>query len=201
MWRQPGDEPRLSGPDRRFDRARVSSGQMNRRICCDWVGCAPRALFRRASILLEVILAVSIFTAAALVVLRQVSFASDAVLRARDQERAADLARSAMAMIEAGLETPETLSGPLAPARVAFGLGSASKTAPTGEAYLNWELAVEVEPSPFEGLSKVRVTAVWGVAAGNAAERARYSMAQLVRIDGRAQERGGTGQNSQGSQP
>jgi type II secretory pathway pseudopilin PulG len=137
-----------------------------------------------ASILLEVILAVAIFTAAALVVLRQVSFASDAVQRARDQERAADLARSAMAMIEAGLETPETLSGPMAPARVAYGLAAGSRTAPTAESYANWEMTVEVNPSPFEGLTKVRVTAVWGN--GTTAERARFSVAQLVRLSASA---------------
>jgi type II secretory pathway pseudopilin PulG len=136
----------------------------------------------RGSILLEVILAVAIFTAAALVVLRQVSFASDAVQRARDQERAADVARSAMAMLEAGLETPETLNGPLAPARVAYGLGSTTKAAPSAETFINWELVVDVQPSPFEGLAKVRVTAIWG--GGQSVERARYSLAQLVPLSG-----------------
>lgn len=148
------------------------------------------------SILLEVILAVAIFTAAALVVLRQVSFASDAVVRARDQERAADVARSAMAMLEAGLETPETLNGPLAPARVAYGLGSTSKAAPSAETFANWELVVDVQPSPFEGLAKVRVMAIWG--SGQSVERARYSLAQLVPL---SESRAGSGEVGGGGQP
>lgn len=170
MWRTPGDEPRLRGLGRGISRALDIGGIQH----------------RSGSILLEVILAVAIFTAAALVVLRQVSFASDAVQRARDQERAADLARSAMALLEAGLETPETLNGPLSPARAAFGLASTVQTAPTGATYTDWELIVDVQPSPFAGLSKVRVTAVWG--AGLSAERARYSLAQLVPLDARPGE-------------
>lgn len=182
MVTRPGEEPRLSWLDRWTDRAWVLSG--HRKVGHQGV---------RGSILLEVILAVAIFTAAALVVLRQVSFASDAVQRARDQERAADLARSAMAMIEAGLETPETLSGPISPARVAYGLASATRTAPTAETFANWEMTVEVNPSPFEGLSKVRVTAVWGAGGAAGAERARFSLAQLVRLGGRE---GGAGNSA-----
>jgi len=184
MVTRPGDEPRLRKRDRLADRA-VGVNETQRAASGKAI-CFRSFLWstERASILLEVILAVAIFTAAALVVLRQVSFASDAVQRARDQERAADLVRSAMAMIEAGLETPETLSGPLAPARVAYGLASGSRTAPTTESYANWEMTVEVNPSPFEGLTKVRITAVWG--GGTAAERARFSLAQLVRLSGNA---------------
>lgn len=175
----PGDEPRRRRLGGDFSRA-VDIGGTQRNL---------------GSILLEVILAVAIFTAAALVVLRQVSFASDAVMRARDQERAADLARSAMAMLEAGLETPETLNGPLAPARVAYGLGSTSRAAPSAETFANWELVVDVQPSPFEGLAKVRVTAIWG--SGQSVERARYSLAQLVPLSGNTPGRGSEGDTRQ----
>lgn len=174
----PGHEPR-----RRLGRSIARARDIG--------GKKKKQLRQLGSILLEVILAVAIFTAAALVVLRQVSFASDAVQRARDQERAADVARSALALLEAGLETPETLNGPLAPARVAYGLGARTQTAPSGERFNDWELTVDVQPSPFEGLAKVRVTAVWG--AGQATERARFSLAQLVRLSERASGAGDAG--------
>jgi hypothetical protein len=102
-------------------------------------------------------------------VLAMVDHAVDSVAITRDAEQAADVARTAMARIEAGLATPETLNGPLK---------SWEEGAPSG----SWSLEVQTEPSQFEGLTKVSVRAFKQAAAGSDQELASYTLHQLVRL-------------------
>lgn len=119
----------------------------------------------RGALLLEMLLALGLFVVAALTISAAVDRGSGSIIRQRDLLRAGDLARSAMARLEAGLATPETLSG----AVPAWGMGDEME----GEAIASvegiafdedadesgWEIEVEREASEFEGLSVVRVTA------------------------------------------
>ena len=73
-------------------------------------GGQPR---HRGGLLLEVMLALAIFIGTALTILSAVAGASESLDASRLRQRATDLARSAIAKIEAGIETAETLNGPV----------------------------------------------------------------------------------------
>ncbi len=109
---------------------------------------------RPGALLLEMLVALGLFVMTALAVSASMSRGMDAIVRDRDLARARDLARSAMAKIEAHLASPESLDGPVedeSEDRIAFDEGPVEDT--------GWELVVDREPSEFEGLSVVRVTA------------------------------------------
>lgn len=99
---------------------------------------------RRAAILLECVLAITIFVTLGLAVLRLADGASEALARAQERQAAADLARSAMARIESGLASPETLHGAVRDEDGREG---------------RWRLDVSTEPSEFAGLVRVTITA------------------------------------------
>jgi hypothetical protein len=125
--------------------------------------------------LLECVVAIAIFVAAGLMVLGSVSRSSESLERSRDAERAADLARSAMAKIESGLARPETLIGPVKPDDDGIGnVMAESKPSP-------WSLEIETEPSQFTGLTHVTVKAV---KKSGSTENASYTLHQLVRLFG-----------------
>ena len=169
---------------------------------------SPRT-HHRGAILLEVILALSIFVTSGLAILTLVTQSTSRLTAIRDNETAADLARSAMAQIEAGLATPESLLGPVPDwletesgqamveselMRGAAGGGSGgldmnvgTSEGPAGAPASglqgevdDWVLEVESNPSQFEGLTTVTVTAVRGDGAD--AGVVRYSLTQLVRL-------------------
>ncbi|MCA9288738.1 MAG: hypothetical protein KDA05_09155 [Phycisphaerales bacterium] len=116
---------------------------------------------RRAWVLMEVILALSIFTMAALVVLSAMNQSFADVETARQRTHALDLARSALAQLEAGLKQPDELIGPV-PA------WSEADTAPDTELAFEddlpeptgWELEIDTNASAFPGLTLVTVTAL-----------------------------------------
>lgn len=105
-------------------------------------------------------------------VLALVDHAVDSVATTRDAEEAADIARCAMARIEAGLATPDTLNGP-----VKWGDETDASELSPGAA---WALEVATEPSQFEGLTKVSVRA-YKQGAGDT-ELASFTLHQLVRL-------------------
>lgn len=138
------------------------------------------ACHRRGGMLLEVIVSLAIFVIAGGAILNLVTQTMTGLERSRAQARAADLARSAMAKIEAGIETAQTLNGPVE--RSAEGAAAVS-----GE---GWELEIDAEPSQFRGLTRVSVSAVKRV--GEAARvEAEYSLVQLVRLGGKGEDRAG----------
>jgi Tfp pilus assembly protein PilV len=146
-----------------------------------WCPASARSLrpatCRRGAILLEVLLALALLIAAGLTILGLVSQASASVERARDRALAIDLARSAMAEIEAGIANPETMSGPVE--------DQASDDATSGAPGPGaWGLEVETEPSQFAGLSIVRVRAIRYASAGSDVEDTSATLRQLVKLGG-----------------
>lgn len=67
----------------------------------------------RAGILLEVMLALAILVMSSIVLLGVAQQADAGLLRAQEEQRAMDLARSALALIEAGVQDAQALSGPV----------------------------------------------------------------------------------------
>jgi hypothetical protein len=149
---------------------------------------------RRGLLLMEALLALAIFVMIGIAILSMVHGAGTTVARSRDAARAADLARSAMAMLEAGMATPRTLSGPVrswaeAQERAdefAFGLGN--EVGPGGSP---WELEIETSPSEFTGLTRVTVRALRRVSANSEQLAASYTLRQLVRLNAAAEDEAG----------
>ncbi|MCC6425775.1 MAG: hypothetical protein IT435_03035 [Phycisphaerales bacterium] len=133
---------------------------------------------RRGALLLEVLLALAVFVGAGLAILTVLERSSDAMARVRDRRQACDLATSALARIEAGIDTPETLDGPV-PAWEDLSDGSIIGAG--GDA--RWELDIRTEVSQFEGLTKVTVEAIKrGPGDPDGAPRDSFILSQLVRI-------------------
>jgi len=116
---------------------------------------------RRGAVLLELMVSVAIFVAAGLTILATVRQGMDSVERARVLEHGADLARTAMSEIEAGIALPESLDGPVGRAGV-------------------WSLDIVVNPSEFTGLSVVLITALRERGFDNPANV--FELRQLVRL-------------------
>ena len=154
---------------------------------------------RRAGVLLEVMLALALLVAAGIVILSTLDRSAAGLKAARDQLYAADLARSAMAKIEAGIENAQSLNGPVpAWSEPTDTLGS-NDTAGEFEDDLpppsGWELDIKTEPSVHEGLTLVTVNAVRRSPGPGQREVASYTLCQLVRLgaDNAAKEsEGGT---------
>ncbi len=134
---------------------------------------------RRGAALLECVLALALFVACGMAVLAMVDHAVDSVASTRDAEQAADIARSAMARIEAGLSTPQALNGPV----VSWGGDEqGQKIENTTASSAAWSLEIETEPSQFEGLTKVTVRAIKQAGGRGDQELASYTLHQLVRL-------------------
>lgn len=148
---------------------------------------------RRAGILLEVMLSLAIFVAAALTITTTLTQAVGGVEQARHLTRAADIARSAMAELEAGLKSPLTVAGPvpvwtdepgasdeesLVPHATVGGGPQSSRGEDT-----SWEIEIETERSSFTGLTLVTLRVL------DAEGRGRpYTLRQLVRLGDEAED-------------
>ncbi|MCH7961391.1 MAG: hypothetical protein IIC49_03555 [Planctomycetes bacterium] len=149
---------------------------------------------RRGGILLEVMLALALLVMGSMAILSAMSQSIHSLEATRLKQQAADLARSAMARIEAGIATPETLQGPV-PAWESdpesgadelndgalpdeFGLAA---TVGWGEDS-GWELEIDTSPSPFAGLAIVRVRALRRASADSDRIMGQYTLEQLVRL-------------------
>lgn len=132
---------------------------------------------RPGSILLECMIAVAIFVAAATTIYSVVVQSLNAAERTARIERAADLARGAISQIEAGIATPETLNGPVPEWRDDRD-GSFDESATPSA----WELQIETEPSEFEGLTMVKVRAVLMDPPGSDRVVASFQLSQLVQM-------------------
>jgi len=134
-----------------------------------------------AAILLECVIALAILLGTSIALLAMASRAVDATERARNTERAADLARSTLSRIELGLMPIERATGPVEAWRdEADGSFDDDVAEPTG-----WRLETNVEPSPFEGLSLVTVRAVYQPGGENASVLGIFSLTQAIRLQGR----------------
>lgn len=133
----------------------------------------------RGAILLEAILALAVFVIAGSAILNLVRQTMTGLGQSRLTAQAADLARSAMAKIEAGIDTPQTLNGPL-------------ERQPGEESqHSGWELRIETEPSQFRGLTRVTVEAVKRGEGAAESLQADYKLIQLVRLSGKGEDKAG----------
>jgi type II secretory pathway pseudopilin PulG len=168
-------------------------------------GCTGRAHERRtrarAAVLLEVLLSLSLFAMAALAILSIVRQSIDRLDDARTRLEAADLAQTAMALIEAGVVQAAAING-VVPEGGLVGeeeadSGGIDMTPAEGPV---WVLEIETERSSFDGLTRVSVTAyledesggeasgVGGVGGVRSRGRVSYTLTQLVRL---GEEEGG----------
>jgi hypothetical protein len=118
--------------------------------------------------------------------------------RTRLAAKAADLARSTVARIEAGLGTPQTLDGPVRPwpesddgrreEDLTEGIYAGGGVAPPPS---GWEVEIQTEPSSFSGLTKISVRAFKRAAPGSEQIAAEYTLHQLVRLGGKGEDRAG----------
>ncbi len=143
----------------------------------------------RGALLLEMLVAVGLFVVAGLAIGASVNRGLGALIQDREQTKAADLARSAMAMLEAGIETPQTLNGPvLAWQDDSSMLNGDEMAGPVTQSFdegaiddSGWELEVLTEPSEFDGLTIVSVTAMrLDVDSGNIG--ISHTLHQLMRL-------------------
>lgn len=109
----------------------------------------------RGAILLEVMLSLALFVGAASFCIAVSSALFASLDRSGRRHFAADLARSKLAELEAGLTSIQDLRGPWR-----GNVGSQSRDADTldGAAAPTWQFDVRTTPSPFRGLSLVELT-------------------------------------------
>jgi hypothetical protein len=146
---------------------------------------------RRGALLLETMLALAIFVMAGTAVLSLVDGSLTSLNHARLSEQAADQARTAMAKIEAGIATPQTLNGPAHTwLQDAAERGDAGPTIFDEDAEpSHWELGIDTEPSQFAGLTTVTVTA--SRRSRGEGVLATYTLRQLVRLRSKGEDQAG----------
>lgn len=147
---------------------------------------------RRAGIvLLELMVAVALFVGAGLAITNAMTLGVDSAIRAEREIAASDIARSAMAKIQAGISTPQTLSGePVAwdedetvweGDRLVSADDLPAGRSTTGPVRTSgWVLSVNTEPSSFDGLSSVIVEVRRADAADDSLPEA--TLKRLVRL-------------------
>jgi type II secretory pathway pseudopilin PulG len=159
-----------------------------------------RSRAQRGALLLEVVAAVAIFVMAGAAILSLVGGSVDSLAAARDAVKAVDLARSAMARLEAGLDTPQSLPGPVSrwedDADAVLGDDRLAEQVGTGFSDAlprpsPWEIEVETEPAQFTGLTLVTVRALKRPAPDSEQIEASYTLRQLVRLSGKGEDRAG----------
>lgn len=147
-----------------------------------------RARAGRGWVLLEMLLALTIFVFMSIAVLGSVTQGIAGAERTRDRTRAVDLARTTMAKLEAGLGTVQNLAGPVPPWEPPLGgegLTDESAVFGFGDAPPDpslWEVEIDTLPSEFPGLTHVTVTAVKRPVPESPRVVASYSLHQLVRL-------------------
>lgn len=142
----------------------------------------------RGWILLEMTIALTVFVFSAFAILGAMGQGVNRAERTRDQAKAVELARSALAKLEAGLGTPQNLAGPVPAWTPESDPGeSFDENADVGfdeslpEPTL-WEIEIDTLPSDFAGLTHVSVTAVKRPTPESDRVTASFTLHQLVRL-------------------
>lgn len=158
------------------------------------------ASHRRGGILLEVMLALSLLVMGGIMILSAMSQSIASIEATRLNQQAADLSRSAMAKLEAGIATVETLEGPVPKWETDpdSGADEMSDSLPVGDfgssitmdfgEDSDWELEIELNESPFEGLTAVSIRAIRWASVDSDRILAQYTLHQLVRLDELAED-------------
>jgi hypothetical protein len=147
---------------------------------------------RRAALLLEAMLSLVLLVTCGAAVLSIMSDAGGAVRSMREQQFAFDLARSAIAKIEAGIDTPQTLDGPVPGWDDGF-QGESDQARDDTWRGVRWTLAIDVQPSQFAGLTLLTVTAEGRDAIEADRVVASASLSQLVRLASESNSEDGVG--------
>lgn len=134
-------------------------------------------MLKRGAILLECVLAIAILVAAAVSIMGFSDQAINAAQRAHHERVATDLARSAMAMLEAGVVSAEDLTGDLE--QLDDGTPD-PLPAPSG----SWRLEVRTQPAGIGELTRVTVI-VTRLVPGTDTEQSSFQFHQIVRISAR----------------
>lgn len=162
---------------------------------------------KRGAMLFEVMVALAILLMASMTLGGIVMQSVTAMDRARKTMQACDLARSTMAQIEAGVVDPMSVSGPATRWDVSMylpsgesagegttdgGLGSPapSDRAVAGRPALGgpeWMVDVDTEPTEFDGLYMVTVTASLVSQQADGTE-ASYTLRQVVRLGSKPED-------------
>ncbi len=138
---------------------------------------------RRGAILLEMLLAVALFAMAGLAIYGALDRAVDGSISTRERLRGADVAWSAIALIEAGVARPESLEGPVTERSPLWSGADPGARVDAAATDRGWSLRIETEPGRFRGTTVVAVTAV---RQEGESESDWYTARQLVRLDGGA---------------
>ena len=137
---------------------------------------------RRGAILLEILIALSLFVTAGSIILVSTTSMTAALGHSRDRQIAADLAVSKMAQLEAGLTTAEQLHDTL----IDVDLISADHSAEL-ERMLDqpprWRIVVETEPSRFSPLTNVTIRILDARRGPSGDEPELAVLHQLVRLN------------------
>ncbi len=158
-----------------------------------------RNAFARGALLLEVMLAITLFVMGAIAILALLNDSTSGLASTRDAVRAADLARSAMARIEAGIGSVRTEHGPVPLWEDDLEAhDDLSGTSEIGEGFADtpprpslWRIEVESEPTDFDGLTRVTVRAIKQAAPNSTTVTASYTLHQLVRMADRVEDTAG----------
>lgn len=124
----------------------------------------------RGALLLEALVSLAILVTMSMAITSIMRDSGERLIRASDLSVGEDLARGALAQIEAGIAAPESLDGPVAawdPAQAAAALGDEIGPRSSDEIELSesvgepsgWSLEIETQLSPFTGLTLVSVRA------------------------------------------
>ncbi len=155
---------------------------------------------RRGGILLEVMLALSLLVMGGIMILSAMSQSIASIEATRLNQQAADLSRSAMAKLEAGIASIEELEGPVPTWETDpdSGADEMNDDLPVGDfgsfaefdygEDSDWELEIETSESPFEGLTAVSIRAIRWASIDSDRILAQYTLHQLVRLDELAED-------------
>ncbi|MEO1130246.1 MAG: hypothetical protein AAFX05_11145 [Planctomycetota bacterium] len=138
---------------------------------------------RRGALLLEAGLAVALFAMAGLAILGMLRNAAAGLAAERERLHAVDLATSALAAIEAGIETAESLDGEV-PRWTDEQASTGFEDRPPEPS--GWLLEIETDESVYDGLTVVTVHVVRTGALGQAPQAPTYALTRLLRL-GRVQ--------------
>ncbi len=144
----------------------------------------------RGILLLEVLSAFAVFAFSSVVLIGVVRRATDVTTRELVRQEGADIAWSAMAKLESGLESTLSISGPVRPwVNPTIGIEGFDESFVDESA---WEIEVETTPSGFPGLTLVEVIAIRVTPDGE--ELSRATARQLLRLEGTRAEDEGLGE-------
>jgi len=138
---------------------------------------------RRGAILLEMLLAVVLFAMAGLAIYGALDRAADGAISTRERLRGADLAWSAIAIIECGIARAESLDGPVTERSPLWSGPTSGAGVDASSADAEWSLRIESEPGPFRNTTIISVTAS---RLEGESQRDWYTARQLVREPGGA---------------